>query len=180
MKKAFVYTFGCKVNQYESQQLIETLQKKGYKITDTAEDAELSVVNSCTVTVKADSQARNIVRQIAKKNPKSKIMLTGCYAKRSKKELENLVPSLSIVTDKKDIAGILPDSTVTRFDKHCRAFLKIQDGCDAFCSYCVVPYVRPKLSSKPITEVIEEIQTLASNRYHEIVLTGIHIGKYEY
>jgi len=180
MKKAFVYTFGCKVNQYESQQLIEKLKEDGYSISEEIEGADLAVVNSCTVTSQADSQLRSLVRKLKRKNPKAKIVVTGCYVKRSKKELESFLPGVEIVNKDEIFKTGGEGRPITDFYNHSRAFVKIQDGCDAFCSYCIVPYIRPKLYSKPIDEVVQEISDLASKGYPEIVLTGIHIGKYAF
>ena len=181
MKRAFVYTFGCKVNQYESQQIIERLALNGYAISDEIERSDLAIVNSCTVTSQADRQLRSLVSQLKRKNPKAKIIVTGCYAKRSKDELKGILPGVDIVDDKKEILKSgEKDPSITGFFNHSRAFVKIQDGCDAYCSYCIVPYIRPKLYSKPIEQVVEEIKNLVSNGYPEIVLTGIHIGKYSY
>ena len=181
MKNAYVYTFGCKVNQYESQQIIEKLKKDGYGISDDIEDSVLAIVNSCTVTSQADRQLTSLVRGLKRKNPKARIVVTGCYAARAKAELKALLPGVDILEDKTELlqsAG--KDLSITDFYNHSRVFVKIQDGCDAFCSYCIVPYIRPKLSSKPIEQVVEEIKNLIANGYPEIVLTGIHIGKYSY
>ena len=180
-KTAFVYTFGCKVNQYESQQIIEKLKQDGYELSEDIEGSSLAIVNSCTVTAQADKQLASLVRQLKRKNPKVKIVVTGCYAVRAKSELKGLLPGVDIVDDKNELLKSSGnDLPITDFYNHSRVFVKIQDGCDAFCSYCVVPYIRPKLSSKPIEQVAGEIKTLVANGYPEIVLTGIHIGKYSY
>ncbi len=178
--KVYIYTFGCKVNQYESQQIIESFIKKGYFIAEHVNDCDIAVINSCTVTSQADSQCRNILRQIRKKNQKAKIILTGCYAKRAKETLAGLFPDMEVASKEEILSCDENHSSIENFSNHTRAFLKIQDGCDSFCSYCIVPFIRPNLYSKPIEEAVQEIEVLVKNGYPEIVLTGIHIGKYSY
>lgn len=173
MKKAFIYNFGCKVNQYDGQALRERLAASGRRLCERPEDADEVFINSCTVTGEADRQCRQLARQLLKKNPGVKITITGCYAKRAPEEIRAIAPGVTV-----DPSTAASNATIASFDGHSRAFVKIQDGCNAFCSYCVVPLVRPVLWSKPAAEVTGEIEGLVKNGYREIVLTGVHLGKY--
>ena len=141
MKKAHIYTFGCKVNQYETQLLREDLEKKGYDCSGTIESADLVLINSCTVTAEADRQCRQLIRQVIKKNPGTRIVVTGCYAVRASEELRRLSPSVEILANKKTSFADKKEraSSIAGFSGHTRAFIKVQDGCDAKCSYCIVP-----------------------------------------
>ncbi len=177
MKKAYLHTFGCKVNQYETQLIREQLRIQGYDLTTRSEEADLVIVNSCSVTAEAERQCRQLLRKTARVNPRAEIIATGCYAVRSQQELSNLAPSIKVMADKNKF--IHDAKAITSFNEHSRAFVKIQDGCDAFCSYCIVPYVRPVLWSKPHDEIVKEVQQLITSGYPEIVLTGIRLGKYD-
>lgn len=176
MKNFFIYTFGCKVNQYESQIVREKYCENNHVYTDDFEQADVIIINSCSVTAYADKQCEQILKKFHTKNPKAKIVLTGCYAKVSKEKILQKYPFVEIVMKEE----ILKDSKqkIKTFDNHSRAFVKIQDGCDSFCSYCIVPYARNVLWSKPYEKVTEEINNLIDVGYREIVLTGINIGKY--
>lgn len=180
MNKFYIYTFGCKVNQYESQLISEKYIKDNFIRVENPEEADTIIFNSCTVTVRADKECQYFIRKVSRFPNQPKIILTGCLAKNKnaniKQNLDNI--NISIVTDKKTLFSNQEKQTITNFDKKSRAFLKIQDGCDSFCSYCIVPYVRNVLWSKPENEVISEITNLVTNGYSEIVLTGIHIGKF--
>jgi threonylcarbamoyladenosine tRNA methylthiotransferase MtaB len=191
--KVFLHTFGCKVNQYETQLIREQFDSNNIKSVDNFLDADICVINSCTVTHNADSDCRQIIRRILKTNKKTRIIVTGCYAKISPEEIKKISPEIEIILDKNKIIEYLgigkvyteehfyrpKNSLITYFYKHSRAFIKIQDGCDAYCSYCIVPYVRRNLWSKPKEDVLEEIQNLVLNNYREIVLCGIRLGKYK-
>jgi threonylcarbamoyladenosine tRNA methylthiotransferase MtaB len=179
MKKYYIHTFGCKVNQYESQLISEKFKKNNFERTLIPEEADVIVLNSCTVTAEADKECRYFIRKFSKLSGKPKIMLTGCLAKNKNVNLSEIFPNIEIVTDKTTLFNDAQKQTVSGLDKHSRAFLKIQDGCNSFCSYCIIPYVRNVIWSKPENEVISEITNLAKNGYSEIVLTGIHVGKYE-
>ena len=173
----YIYTFGCKINQYESQIIKECYCLKNFNYVDNFEKADLIVINSCSVTSHADKQCDQIINKFHTKNPQSKIILTGCYAKVSKEKILKKFPFIEIKTKEDFLAKT--QQKITSFDNHSRAFIKIQDGCNSFCSYCIVPYARNFLWSKPSEEIIKEINTLLDVGYSEIVLTGIHIGKYD-
>ena len=173
----YIYTFGCKINQYESQIIKEQYCLKNFNYVDNFEKADLIVINSCSVTSHADKQCDQIIKKFHTKNPQSKIILTGCYAKVSKEKILKKFPFIEIKTKEDFLAKT--QQKITSFDNHSRAFIKIQDGCNSFCSYCIVPYARNFLWSKPSKEIIKEINTLLDVGYSEIVLTGIHIGKYD-
>jgi threonylcarbamoyladenosine tRNA methylthiotransferase MtaB len=171
-RKVFVRTFGCKVNQYESQALAEKMIRSGMELCGSVLEADVVLVNSCTVTAEADRECRQFIRKTSKNRPGAEIILTGCYVTRAAEELRHLFPGVNIQEDKGRRGPI------ESFHSHSRAFVMIQDGCDAFCSYCIVPHVRPKLWSRPEQEILEEAARLAANGYAEIVLTGIRLGKY--
>jgi threonylcarbamoyladenosine tRNA methylthiotransferase MtaB len=182
MKKYFIHTFGCKVNQYESQLISENFKKNNFERSLKPEDADIIILNSCTVTSKADKECQYLMRKFSKLFNNPKLILTGCLVKNKNVDLIGLnetFPNIEVITDKATLFNEPQKQTVSGHDKHSRAFLKIQDGCDSFCSYCIVPYVRSVLWSKPENETITEITNLIKNGYSEIVLTGIHIGKYE-
>lgn len=175
--KYYLKTYGCKVNQYDSQVLREKLNREQNSETRDIEDADIAIINSCTVTSNADKECRQLVRKISQKRPHIEILLAGCYAKRASSELKaisNQVKILSLLSLKKQTQGIIG------FRNHSRAFVKLQDGCNAFCTYCVVPYVRQKLESKPFKEALREIKGLVENGFSELVLCGIRLGKYDF
>ncbi|MDR2676411.1 MAG: MiaB/RimO family radical SAM methylthiotransferase [Endomicrobium sp.] len=179
MKKYYyIHTFGCKVNQYESQLISEKFQHDNFKRAKTLKEADIIVVNSCTVTEKADKECKYFLKKIINLKNKPKILLTGCIVKNKNINMKNLLQHIEIVTDKKKLFKEQKKQVVSGLDGHSRAFLKIQDGCDSFCTYCIVPYVRNTLWSKPECEILSEIKNLVQNKYCEIVLTGINIGKY--
>lgn len=178
-------TLGCKVNQYETQLVREGLQRAGYF--DAAEDepAQLCVVNTCTVTSEGDSKSRQAIRRLARENPDARIVVMGCYATRAPEELAALPNVVEVVTDKREIPDLLGrfgvidvPTGISQFGSRHRAYIKVQDGCMLRCSYCIIPHVRPNISSRPIEHVVDEVSRLAANGYHEIVLTGIHLGHY--
>ncbi|MDD5020739.1 MAG: MiaB/RimO family radical SAM methylthiotransferase [Endomicrobiaceae bacterium] len=175
MKNFFIYTFGCKVNQYETQLIREQFIQNGYTYVNFIEEADLVIINSCTVTDQSDRQCNSLISKLLSKN--IKIILTGCYAKISNKKILKEFPSVTVI-QKNDLLKNITQ-TIKSFDNHSRAFIKIQDGCNSFCSYCIVPYARNIMWSKPIQDIINEISFLLDNGYTEIVLTGIHLGKYE-
>lgn len=184
MKKAYLHTFGCKVNQYESQVLRENVGRAGYVFSKDYKTADTVFLNTCTVTHEADRRCRQLIRQISRRNPKAKIVVTGCYAIRSPRELAQISSSVEVAPEKEKIFEkkdfLFKDSAITDFFGHTRAFVKIQDGCDAYCSYCIVPYVRPRMLSKPRNGVINEIKRLLDSGYVEIVLSGVRLGRYKY
>lgn len=191
-KSFSIRTFGCKVNQYESQAMREMLLSAGFVEALTRQTADIFVINTCTVTSQADKEARYFINLLHRKNPNAKIVLTGCLAEDAAGAMASLPGVVGVVknADKNRIADFLKtmddisapaasrDLTlkITGFANHAKAFLKIQDGCENFCSYCKVPYVRGKFSSKPVENIKEEVETLYLNGFKEIILTGICLG----
>jgi threonylcarbamoyladenosine tRNA methylthiotransferase MtaB len=178
-------TLGCKVNQYETQLVKEGLELSGYREATDDEAADLCVVNTCTVTGEADSKARGIIRQLAQRNPGTRTIVMGCYATREPAALARLPGVFAVVEDKRELPDVLQrfgiaelPRGISRFDGHRRAFVKAQDGCILNCTYCIIPSVRPGLRSRPPDDIVDEVQRLVNNGYHEIVLTGIHLGHY--
>jgi len=200
--KIAITTLGCKVNQYDSVTMQEALLAKGFQIVDFTTIADVYIINTCTVTHKTDYQSRQLIRRAQKRNPNARIIVTGCYAQVAPEVLADM-PGVSLIVgnaQKDNIADFITDDTdeispgivvsdinketsfrepsLQSFSNHTRAFLKIQDGCASFCSYCIVPYARGKPRSLPIEETINRLFTLANAGYKEIVLTGIHLGAY--
>ncbi|MCD6486065.1 MAG: tRNA (N(6)-L-threonylcarbamoyladenosine(37)-C(2))-methylthiotransferase MtaB [Syntrophobacterales bacterium] len=196
-----VATLGCKVNHYESAGIIEKLEADGISVVPFTSPADVYIVNTCTVTAKTDFQSRQLVRRAHRTNPAAPIIVTGCYAQTAPHELAELpgvrmvagtemkekIPVIiqNITTEKQliNVSDIglkrtLSDLPVTRFPGQTRAYLKIQDGCNAFCSYCIIPYARGRSRSLPQEDVIRQIQGLTETGHREIILTGIHIGEY--
>ena len=171
LKVAF-YTFGCKVNLFESDQLKKSLTN--VQIVPVEEDADIFVINSCAVTATAESQVRNMVRRLEKRG---KVILTGCYARKIKGE--NIFENTEIVPDIKDVAEMLGSNLkYDAFFTRSRPFIKIQSGCDQFCAYCIIPYLRGPLKSVPLNEIRSLLEKIRDGNFKEVVLTGIHIGKY--
>ncbi|MBQ1609456.1 MAG: MiaB/RimO family radical SAM methylthiotransferase [Elusimicrobia bacterium] len=177
MKNLFIYTFGCKINQYESQIIREKYCLNDYVYVDNFEQADVIIINSCSVTAHADKQCEQIIKKFHTKNEQAKIILTGCFAKVAKEKILQKFPFIEILMKEEILKG--SEQRIKTFDNHSRAFIKIQDGCNSFCSYCIVPYARNIMWSKPADKIIEEINNLTDIGYSEIVLTGIHIGKYD-
>jgi threonylcarbamoyladenosine tRNA methylthiotransferase MtaB len=178
-------TLGCKVNQYETQYVREGLLGIGY--TDAAQDepADVCIVNTCTVTSEGDSKSRQLIRRLARENPGSRIVVMGCYATRAPSELAALTGVAEVVTDKRELPDLLGrfgvldiPSGISRFGDRSRAYVKVQDGCMLRCSYCIIPKVRPQLTSRPMDAILDEVRRLVANGYREIVLTGVHLGHY--
>ncbi len=190
-QKIAFYTLGCKVNQYETELIREQFLKNKYKIVPFSQIADIYVLNTCTVTAKSDRKSRYYIQKALRKSHKAKIVITGCYANRSPEDLIKISPRVLIIPnqEKKNIinyflpvgqsSDIHKTATISTFSSHSRSFVKIQDGCDAYCSYCVVPYVRNILYSRPLEEILGEIRNLVNKGCKEIVLTGIRLGKYK-
>lgn len=174
--KVFMHCFGCKVNQYEAQALREKYLRDGCVFTEDLEDADVLLIQSCTVTAEAGRQCRQLIRKALRMNPALRIYISGCYSAHAGSELVAMSPAVKIL-DVKELQSAVR-SGISSFEDHSRAFVKIQDGCDAFCSYCIVPYVRNRMISRPEAEILTEIAKLAGKGYPEIVLTGVHLGKY--
>ncbi|MHB9155097.1 MAG: MiaB/RimO family radical SAM methylthiotransferase, partial [Endomicrobiales bacterium] len=162
-----------KVNQYDSQALREKLSSEGWEFSASMEDADTVFINTCTVTAEADRQCRQLVRRVLKKNADAPVVITGCYAKRAAGELRELSPRVEIPLPAQGLPERAEDRPITFFEGHSRAFMKIQDGCDAYCSYCVVPLVRPVMWSRPEDTIVSELRQLAGSGYSEIVLPGL-------
>lgn len=185
MAKLKTVTLGCKVNQYETQLVREGLLSIGFTDALDQQPADLCVVNTCTVTNEGDAKSRQVIRRLARDNPQARIVVMGCYATRAPDELAQLPNVEEVVTDKREIPDLLgrfgvvdlPQGISQFGDRH-RAYVKVQDGCLLRCSYCIIPYVRPQMSSRPPEQIREEVRRLVDNGYREIVLTGIHLGHY--
>lgn len=200
--KAFFYTLGCKVNQYESQEIKELFKKNKYEITNQPEKADVIVVNSCTVTNESNRKTRQALRRFKQANPLAAIVLTGCIPQAFPKQAI-VINEADIVLGNKNNANIVEavnnyleshnriiniktheskekysGTGITHFEGHTRAFLKIQDGCNRFCSYCIIPFARGESRSKPISEIENELVYLGKNNYLEVVYTGINLSSY--
>ena len=185
MPRFRVLTLGCKVNQYESEYLREGLLLLGFEEVGEGEVADLYIVNTCTVTGDADEKSRKLIRHLARENPQAEIVVMGCYATRRPEEVARLPGVRKIITDKSQLPNFLrslgladPPRGVRAFARRHRAYVKIQDGCRAGCTYCVIPQVRSRLTSRLPEEICEEVDRLVDAGYREIVLTGIHLGFY--
>ncbi|MCP4190935.1 MAG: tRNA (N(6)-L-threonylcarbamoyladenosine(37)-C(2))-methylthiotransferase MtaB [Planctomycetaceae bacterium] len=179
-------TLGCKVNQYETEFVRQGLVDAGaFRDANQDEAADLCVVNTCTVTNEGDSKSRQAIRKLARQNPDARLIVMGCYATRAPEELAQLPGVVEVVTDKRELPDLLGrfgvvdiPNGISRFGNRHRAYIKVQDGCLLRCSYCIIPKVRPQMSSRPLDEIVDEARRLANNGYREIVLTGIHLGHY--
>ena len=197
--KVGIYTLGCKVNMYESEYVIDKLKQNGYTIGDFEDICDIYIINTCTVTNSADSKSKKIIRSAIKRNKDACIVVMGCFIEANKDYQEDGVDIYLGTKDKSKIVSLLDeyfskktairditneekkefeDMFITTFEGRTRAFVKIQDGCRNFCSYCIIPYVRGACRSKDFNKVIKEVKTLTENGYQEIVLTGIHTGNY--
>ncbi len=201
MKVGFL-TLGCKVNQYETNGMIQRFKECGYDIVEFEEKADIYVINTCTVTNMSDRKSRQFLRQAKKNNPDSVVVAVGCYVQVSKEELEQ-IPEIDLTlgtNDKVEIVNHVENfikektkkelaeniiyeanfedfGTVTYTEKT-RAVIKVQDGCDRFCSYCIIPFARGKIRSRKPENVIDEIKEIAKNGIKEVVITGIHVASY--
>lgn len=179
-----IYTFGCKTNQYDSEALRRILINSMEEASD-KDIPDVIIVNTCSVTHIAERKARTLIRHLKRIYPNAKIIVTGCYAERDPRGIKSLGDLIVIGNKEKDnipklfLSDLKPKILPEDKSKRIRAFIKIQDGCDDFCSYCIVPYVRGLVRSRSTGEILDEIKTLAELGYPEIVLTGIHIGRFE-
>lgn len=199
--KVAIYTLGCKVNLYESEVIMNSFKKSGYEIVDFEDDADIVIINTCTVTNTSDKKSRNIIRQAVKKHENAVIVVMGCYSQVRSADIKEIdgvdiiigntkkskVVSLveEYLKNKKSITEIdnimhtdFEAMELDTFETRTRAFVKIQDGCNNFCSYCIIPYSRGNIRSKEKDDVVSEIKCLVKNGYKEVVLTGIHTGHY--
>ena len=201
MKVAF-YTLGCKVNTYESEVLMNKFKKEGYEIVDFDDISDIYVINTCSVTNTSDQKSRKIIREASRKNKDAIICVMGCYSQLNYEDIKSLGDNIAIILGNNDKSKLLDyinefkenkkqivkiddlnkvcfeDMRLDSFEKHTRAFVKIQDGCNNYCSYCIIPYTRGNVRSKKKEDVLDEINTLVKNGYKEVVLTGIHTGHY--
>jgi threonylcarbamoyladenosine tRNA methylthiotransferase MtaB len=178
-------TLGCKVNQYETEYVREGLHRIGYRDASPGEAADVCVVNTCTVTATGDAKSRQIIRRLARENAGARIIVMGCYATRDAEAVATLPGVAEVITDKRELPDLLGrfgvvdvPSGISGFGSRHRAFVKVQDGCLLRCSYCIIPQVRPRMHSRPLSDVVDEVKRLVDNDYREIVLTGIHLGHY--
>lgn len=201
MKKAAFYTLGCKVNQYETEAMAELFAAADYEICDFSEKADVYVINTCSVTNMGDRKSRQIIRRAKKTNPDAVIAVTGCYAQtapdevlevdgvnivigtKDRKNIVSLVEELNSDSNINHVTDIMnhhefEELQIKKYSNRTRAFIKIQEGCNQFCSYCIIPYARGPVRSRPMDEVINEIHKLASNGFKEIILVGIHVASY--
>lgn len=199
MRSVGIYTLGCKVNTYESEYIENELVRAGYEIKDFDDICDVYIINTCTVTNNSDSKSRKMIRQAIKRNPQACVVAMGCFIAVNKDYHEDGLDIIIGNKDKVRIVNLLDeyfknkktivdlysdrlsdfeDMRIKEFPGRTRAFVKIQDGCDNFCSYCIIPFARGKCRSKKEDEVIEEVTDLVNNGYKEVVLTGIHTGSY--
>ena len=201
MKAAF-YTLGCKVNQYETEYMAELLRNAGFEIVKENDEADYYIVNSCTVTATADQKTRKSIRKFKRNHPNSTVILTGCMPQAFPEEAKELIEADIVFSNKNDgdILSLINeynlnknrlvkieqhqtgdefwDCSIDRFHERIRAFVKIEDGCDRFCSYCIIPKSRGRVRSKPLNTLKNEIETLANGGIREIVLVGINLSAY--
>lgn len=197
MKKVAFYTLGCKVNQYETNGMIQNFQEKGYEIVNFEDIADVYIINTCTVTNMSDRKSRQMLRQAKKNNPNSLVVAVGCYVQVAKNELEK-IPEIDLclgTNEKKDIVNYVEENVNLKVDdilhnsnymdfgcvtytEKTRAVIKIQDGCDRFCSYCIIPYARGRVRSRTPESILNEIKEISKKDIKEVVLTGIHIASY--
>ena len=204
MKRAALHNLGCKVNAYETEAMQELLEKDGYEIVPFHEEADVYIINTCSVTNMADRKSRQMIHKARKQNPEAVVVAAGCYvqalgnAGKTEEGIDIIVGN----NKKNNIVDILnayfrdhpekqvqelidinhtneyEDLHLSRTAEHTRAYLKVQDGCNQFCTYCIIPYARGRVRSRAKNDVVEEVRTLAANGYKEIVLTGIHLSSY--
>ena len=196
MKTVAITTLGCKTNQFETAAMAEQLQSSGYRLVPFNGPSDIYIVNSCTVTARTDAETRRLIRRARRLNPRARIVATGCYAQISPDELEKM-PELDAVLgnrEKTEISALLESSnhkisviatedetaplTLSSFAEHTRAFLQVQNGCNSFCAYCIVPFARGRSRSVLQDDVLTGVSSIASAGFKEVVLTGIHLGSY--
>ena len=192
MKTFKIHTLGCKVNQYETQLMREQLLCAGLREIDSNIPADIYIINTCTVTGDADRECRRFIRRSIKENPDATIIAAGCYVEKDADIIKAIDEKIIILTnkEKKDVLKkMVPGTTffkksclapffITHFKNRTKAFVKVQDGCDNYCSYCKVPYVRGAPKSRGKSEIIQEVKALLKNNYKELVITGICLGAY--
>lgn len=202
MKRVASHALGCKVNQYESEAIAELFAEKGYEIVNIDDIADIYIINTCTVTNFGDKKSRQLIRKVKRQNPSAVVAAVGCYAQTAPEEIKNIEGVNLIIGTKgrKDIVELVesyrPDMgvvctvgeiakerefehlSINKLSDRTRAYLKIQDGCSQFCSYCIIPYARGPIRSRDPKDIMDEVHTLAQNGFKEIILTGIHVASY--
>lgn len=202
MKKVALHNLGCKVNAYETEAMQEMLEKEGYEIVPFKEGADIYIINTCTVTNIADRKSRQMLHRARKMNPNAIVVAAGCYVQAQENEYHELDSCIDIVignNKKQDLIQILDEYeskckteevidinhtneyenlNLSRTGEHTRAYIKVQDGCNQFCSYCIIPFARGRVRSRSLEDVVQEVTTLSGNGYKEVVLTGIHLSSY--
>ncbi len=201
-KKIIINTLGCKVNQFESASFLCSFEESGCRLAQKGEDADIVVVNTCAVTAKAGAQSRQTVRRLMRRHPQAKMVITGCYAQMAAGELAEIVETpvcivgngnkhllveaalnenncdLTMLMGKIRKKTEITNLTMKRFGDRTRAYLRVQDGCNNFCTYCIVPYTRGPSRSLQLSEILAQAARFAKAGHREIVLTGIHVGMY--
>ena len=202
MKKVALHNLGCKVNAYETEAMQEMLEKEGYEIVPFKEGADIYIINTCTVTNIADRKSRQMLHRARKMNPDAIVVAAGCSVQAQENEHHDLDSCIDIVignNKKQDLIQILDEYeskckteevidinhtneyenlNLSRTGEHTRAYIKVQDGCNQFCSYCIIPFARGRVRSRSLEDVVQEVTTLSGNGYKEVVLTGIHLSSY--
>lgn len=186
-KKYKIQALGCRTNQYEAQAFRDQLEAMGYTPADEGEEADVCIVNTCTVTESADSNSRHLIRSLARESPNAKMMVTGCLAERDPESIKGLSVVHQVVSnkDKEKLINIMlpqeevPEFAIKRFEAHTRAFVKVQDGCNSYCTYCIIPYVRGRSRSRTVEEIVQEVKELVAGGYKEVVITGINVGDFD-
>lgn len=206
MKKAALHNLGCKVNAYETEAMQELLEKNGYEIVPFGEKADVYIINTCTVTNMADRKSRQMLHRARKQNPEAVIVAAGCYVQAKGEELDEGIDIILGNNRKKDIVTVLEEYekdkrlcgtagaraellniskekeyeelSLTHTAEHTRAYIKVQDGCNQFCTYCIIPYVRGRVRSRSEDGIMKEVCVLSEGGYREVVLTGIHLSSY--
>jgi len=200
-KTIAAFTLGCKVNAYDTQAMLELFQNKGYQVVDFTEKAGVYLINTCTVTNLGDKKSRQLIRRAVSQNPEAVVVAAGCYAQVAPDELSG-IEGVNLVIGTKDrnkivelvesyegespvcrvydiqSEKIFEPLNINRLRDRTRAFVKIQEGCENFCSYCIVPYARGPVRSRPLADIINEVRTLAAHGFQEIVLAGIQVSSY--
>ena len=200
--KVALHNLGCKVNGYETEAMHQMLEKNGYEIVDFAPGADVYIINTCTVTNIADRKSRQMLHRARKMNPQALVVAAGCYVQAGAEKLEkdDAIDVIIGNNKKKDLLKILEqyrktgekshnlidinhtkeyeEMTISRTTEHTRAYIKVQDGCNQFCSYCIIPYARGRVRSRRMKDVVDQVRTLAGQGYKEVVLTGIHLSSY--
>lgn len=203
MKRAALHNLGCKVNAYETEAMQQLLEENGYEIVPFKEGADVYIINTCTVTNMADRKSRQMLHRAKKMNPDAIVVAAGCYvqAKEASGEIDESIDIVIGNNKKKDLIQILDgfyekkqgqnkavidinhtheyeEMHLNKTAEHTRAYIKVQDGCNQFCTYCIIPFARGRVRSRAKEDVVREVTELAANGYQEVVLTGIHLSSY--